>query len=53
MFENLSIVAAIAIVLWLGLIAFYTISSRQQQKIEQDLHSLEQMLQDDAQQDDA
>lgn len=47
MFDNLIIVAVIAIILWVGLFIFYLISSRQQQKIERDLQDLESMLQDE------
>lgn len=49
MFDNLVIVAVIAIVLWVGLFVFYLISSRQQQKIERDLQDLEKMLGDEEQ----
>jgi preprotein translocase subunit YajC len=47
MFENLIIVAIIAMVLWMGSYAYYTYTSKQQQQLEEDIHSLEKILNGD------
>ena len=44
MFENLTTVAIISSVLWMGLIGFYVYTSRQQKDIQQDIQELEELL---------
>lgn len=47
MFENLTIVAIIMIVAWVGLILFYIRTSGQQAKLQEELDALEAMLADE------
>lgn len=44
MFDNLTLIAAVVIVFWLGVFAYYMITSRQQQNLQQDIEELQQML---------
>jgi len=44
MFENLTTIAIIASILWMGLIAFYVYTSRQQKDIQKDIEELEALL---------
>lgn len=47
MFDNLFIVAAIIIILWLGLFILYLFSSRQQHTLKENLQALEEKLDSD------
>ena len=47
MFENLTTVAIISSILWMGLIGFYVYTSRQQKDIQKDIEVLEAMLDDE------
>ncbi len=44
MFENLLVVAGIAMLLWLGTYAYYLYTSRQQKLISEEINVLEKML---------
>jgi hypothetical protein len=44
MLENLTTIAIIASILWMGLIGFYVYSSRQQKDIQKDIEALEALL---------
>ncbi|MCA9872372.1 MAG: hypothetical protein KC441_01925 [Anaerolineales bacterium] len=44
MFTNLLIITILVIVFWLGATAFYLYTSRQQESLEKDITSLQNML---------
>lgn len=44
MFENLTTIAIIASVLWMGLVGFYMYTSHQQKDIQKDIEALESLL---------
>lgn len=44
MLDNLSLIAIVLVVLWLAAFSFYMFTSRQQQKIEEELEALKKML---------
>lgn len=44
MFDNLMLVAVIAIILWIGIYAFYMVTSRQQRQLQQDIEALDDLL---------
>ena len=44
MFDNLTVVAIITFILWLGILGIYLYSSRQQQALRQDIDALRQQL---------
>ena len=44
MFENLTAIAIITSILWMGMIGFYVYTSRQQKDIQQDIQELEELL---------
>ena len=44
MFENLTTIAIITSVLWMGLTGFYVYTSRQQKDIQKDIEELETLL---------
>jgi preprotein translocase subunit YajC len=47
--DNLTLLAAIIILFWLGAIAYFFYTSRQQREIQEELDALRQMLENDAQ----
>ena len=47
MFDNLTLIAIIVILFWLGIFAYYMITSRQQQELQKDMEELQEMLDDD------
>lgn len=44
MFENLLLIAVVIMVLWVGVLAYYLITSRQQTDLQKDIESLRNML---------
>ena len=46
MFENLVLIAVIIMILWVGTLAYYLVTSRQQTDLQENIESLQTMLED-------
>jgi hypothetical protein len=44
MFENLLLIAVVIMIMWVGALAYYLITSRQQTDLQKDIESLRNML---------
>jgi preprotein translocase subunit YajC len=44
MFENLILIAVVIMIMWVGVLAYYLITSRQQADLQKDIESLREML---------
>lgn len=44
MFENLLLIAVVMLIMWVGVLAYYLITSRQQTDLQKDIESLRNML---------
>lgn len=44
MFENLVLIAVVIMILWVGALAFYLITSRRQTDLQKDIETLQKML---------
>lgn len=44
MFENLLLIAVVIMIMWVGVLAYYLITSRQQTDLQKDIESLREML---------
>ncbi len=47
MFENFLPVAIVIIVMWVGVVAYYLVTSRQQRDLQDNIESLREMLDND------
>ncbi len=48
MFDNLTLIAVIVIVFWLGIFAFYMMTAKKQDDIQKEIESVEKMLEEDS-----
>jgi uncharacterized membrane protein len=48
MFDNLLLIAVIVIVFWLGIFAFYMMTSKKQEDIQKEIESVEKLLEEDS-----
>ena len=46
MFENLVLIAVVIMILWVGALAYYLITSRQQSDLQENIESLQSMLEE-------
>ena len=44
MFENLILIAVVIMIMWVGVLAYYLVTSRQQADLQKDIESLREML---------
>jgi hypothetical protein len=44
MFENLLLIAVVIMILWVGILAYYLVTSRQQTDLQKNIESLREML---------
>lgn len=44
MFENLLLIVVVIMIMWIGILAYYLVTSRQQADLQQDIESLREML---------
>jgi preprotein translocase subunit YajC len=44
MFDNLVLIAVVIMILWIGVLAYYLVTSRQQKDLQEDIESLREML---------
>jgi preprotein translocase subunit YajC len=44
MLDNLVLIAVVIMILWIGVLAYYLVTSRQQKDLQKDIESLREML---------
>ena len=44
MFENLLLIAVVIMILWVGILAYYLVTSRQQTDLQKNIESMREML---------